>query len=322
MPKNFRQVPHTIRQRLETFSLDDVVVACAKLLRPQDIEKYAHLGLQITDGQIVLPPPAVPDISAGKYSKMNIEGKDVIRRDLPKIQKEFCFYAPDWGDWSNGSHLVCNTRDVYRRDFIPPKEVTLSAVLLEMRNGSFLIKFAIDQVISRRSEDFESELLYNLNILQENVGAADIFPSEATIADYTATVRVDWELLPIGQLGAHDAVMRLLHGRRPITTEQQAIMEERLEIFSRLRPTHFVSGTSGFSRYFGAKYADDFIVFENIRYGNALYVMFENWQELSQRNRIDLLKGNRDGFERIEHKEGWEDRLEAMLERYRQTHRR
>ena len=77
-----------------------------------------------------------------------------------------------------------------------------------------------------------------------------------------------------------------------------------------------------FVRYFGAKYADDFVVFENLRYGNALYVMFERWQELSQRSRIDLLKGDHEGFERIEHREGWEDRLEAMVERYRQTHRR
>src|SRR4029078_4394757 len=32
-----------------------------------------------------------------------------------------------------------------------------------------------------------------------------------------------------------------------------------------LRFTHFISGTSGFVRYFGAKYDDNFIVFENIR---------------------------------------------------------
>jgi hypothetical protein len=129
-------------------------------------------------------------------------------------------------------------------------------------------------------------------------------------------------LLPVGQLGAHEAVARLLRGKRPITAEQRAVMEQRLATFARLQPTHFVSGTSGFIRYFGAKYADDFVVFENVRYGNALYVIFERWQELSQRNRIDLLKGDREGFERIEHRDGWEDRLEAMLQRHRETHRR
>jgi hypothetical protein len=69
-------------------------------------------------------------------------------------------------------------------------------------------------------------------------------------------------------------------------------------------------------------YGDDFVVFENIRYGNAIYVMFEGWESLSRKSRIDLLKGSREGFERIEHRDGWEDRLAAMLEHYRREARR
>jgi hypothetical protein len=274
------------------------------------------------DGQLNVPPPFVPDPRAGRYSLVNVEGKELIRRDLPMIQREFCFYAPNWGDASNGMHLVCNTRDVYRRDFIPPKEVELEISLLEIRDDGFLVKFAVNQVLNRRSADFDSELLCNLNILQENVGAVDVFASEATLADYAATIRVDWELLPVGQLNAPEALNRLLRGKRPVTAAQRAVMEERLIVFGRLRPTHFIAGSSGFIRYFGAKYAGDFVVFENVRYGNALYVMFERWEELSQRSRIDLLKGDREGFERIEHREGWDDRLEAMLERYREKKRR
>jgi hypothetical protein len=99
-------------------------------------------------------------------------------------------------------------------------------------------------------------------------------------------------------------------------------MKERVAVFAQMKPTHFVSGTSGFVRYFGAQYDDDFVVFENLNYGNAIYVMFEGWQELSQRSRIDLLKGDRQGFERIPHTEGWENRLKAMLERHRELKRR
>jgi hypothetical protein len=321
MPKNFNQIPNEVRQRLETFALDDVVVACAKRLRPEDIKRYSHLGLTLENGRLVVPSPFVPNVAAGKYSRINVEGKEIVRRDLPMIKKEVCSYAPNWGDWSNGSHLVCRIRDVYQPDFIPPKEVMLAITLLDEQDGAFVIKFAIDQVINRRSANFESELLYNLNILQENTGSVDVSQSDATLADYAATIRVDWELLPVDELGAHEAVTRLLRGKETVTDQRRGIMEERLKMFARLRPTHFISGTSGFIRYFGAKYADDFVVFENIRYGNAIYVMFERWQELSQRSRIDLLRGDREGFERIEHREGWDERLRAMLERHRQKKR-
>lgn len=321
MPKNFRQVPDAVRHRLETFALDDVVIAVAKELGPVDVEKYRHLGLRIENANLIVPDPFVPDIRTGRYSKINVEGKEVIRKDLPMTTKSSSFYAPNWGDSSNGEHLVTLTRDVYVRDFIPPKEVELVISLLERRGDRFLVKFAVDQVINRHSADFESELLYNLNILQENIGSVDVFPSDASIADYAATIRVEWELLPVGVLDARAAVASLLHGKRPISAESRNVMEQRMGVFARLRPTHFVSGSTGFVRYFGAKYADDFVVFENLRYGNAIYVMFERWQELSQKSRIDLLKGSREGFERIEHKDGWERRLEAMLEHYRDTHR-
>jgi hypothetical protein len=108
-----------------------VIVASAKQLRPQDVERYGHLGLQLENGRLIVPPPFVPDVNAGKYSRTNVEGKDVKRHDLPKVQKEFCFYAPDWGDSAKGWHLVCHTRDVYQQDFIAPKEIELAITLLE-----------------------------------------------------------------------------------------------------------------------------------------------------------------------------------------------
>jgi hypothetical protein len=315
VPKNYRQVPQAILNRLQTFADDAVVVATAKRLRAEDIARYAHLGLRLEDGTVKVPPPTLPNVSAGYYSRANVEGKDVKRKDLPKISKEFCFYAPSWN--SSDTHLVCHTRDVYQIDFIRPKGVSLSITLLGEESGTFLIKFGIEQVIDRNQTNFHDELLYNLNLLQENVGSIDVFASDSTIADFAATIRVEWELLPIGHLPPSEILSRILHGKSAITPDERATMEQRLRVFSKLKPTHIVSGSSGFSRYVGAKFADNFVAFENIRYGNALYVMFDDWLLLSQKSRLDLLNGPREGFERIEHRDGWEDRLEALLERFR-----
>jgi len=295
------------------------VVGCAKHLRPEDVRRYKHLGLTLKDGELLLPSPAVPPPSSGRYSRANVEGKDVVRRDLPMIDKTFSWETPNYGDWSKGSHTSYVTRKVYQRDFIRPKEVELSITLIERRADGFLIKFAVEQVLNRRSPDFAKELIYNLNILQENVGAVDVFPSAATLAQYAQTIRVDWEILPPGTV---DEILRqMLAGKRPIAPDKRELMEKRLKLFARLKPEAYIAGTSGFLRYFGAKFGEDFVVFENLNYGNAIYVMYENWATLSQRSRVDLLKGPRDGFERIEHRKGWEDRLRALLEEYRKRKR-
>ncbi|EQD31258.1 hypothetical protein B1B_18217, partial [mine drainage metagenome] len=158
--------------------------------------------------------------------------------------------------------------------------------------------------------------LYNLNILQENVGAADVYPSAATLAQYIETIRLGWQILPPGTLD--DMIRRMLGGKQgAISQEQEETMRERLAVMDRLKPGKYIAGTSEFLRYFGAMFEDDFVVFENVQYGNALYVMFENWEALSRRSRIDLLKGERDGFKRILHGEGWADKLKALLREHR-----
>lgn len=315
--RNLLKVPQVILDRLSTFDQDDVVVACAKFLRPEDIARYSHLGLALSGGKLVVPSPALPNPNAGKYSRANVEGYEKVRRDLPMVQKTFEAERPNWGDWTNGSHPVFWTRDVYQRQFFPPKEVELSVTLVEEKSGGFVVKFAIDQVINRRTNNFEQELLYNLNLLQENVGAADVFQSATTLAEYASTIRVDWQILPPGKVD--DIVRQMLKGKSRVTPEQEATIKKRIEVMEQLNPEQYIAGTDGFLRYFGAMFGDDFVVFENIRYGNALYIMHESWRELSKRSRVDLLSGPRDSFERILHKDGWESQLKTMVQIYRAT---
>lgn len=314
MKKNLLKVPSQVIGKLNTIELDDIVVACVKRLTREEIPRYGYLGLQIQDGQLTTPPPTVPKPGMGRYSRANVEGKEIVRKDLPMVTRTFSWETPNWGDWSKGSHTHEQTREVYQRDFIPPKEVELSVTLLETRNDAeFIVKFAIEQVLNKQSSDFEADLLYNLNILQENVGAADVFPSGATFADYTKTIQVDWEILPPGNIG--EIVRRMLQGKRAVTEDQKKTMEQRLQVMARYKPQAYIAGTNGFLRYFGAMFKDDLVVFENLNYGNALYVMYEDWKSLSKKSRIDLLKCGRDGFDRIEHRNGWGSELGALLRR-------
>ena len=315
--RNLRKIPEAVRRRLATFAQDDVVAACAKRVRPEDVERYRHLGLIREGDTLTIPPPRVPNPDQGAYSRMNVDGKEIVRRDLPMETRSYSVETSNWGDWSKGSHTMSWSREVYQREFVPPKELELSIEVIEQAGQDYVIKFAIDQVLNPRQERFEEYLLFNLNLLQENVAAADVFRSGATLAEYTRTIRVDWEILPPGTVD--EVVRRMLMGKRPVTPDQQREMRERVEVLAELEPVEYVAGTTGFLRYFGAKFGEDFVVFENVRYGNALYVMFEQWQTLSQRSRIELLRsGVSDEYQRIEHREGWEDILKALVRECRE----
>lgn len=90
-----------------------------------------------------------------------------------------------------------------------------------------------------------------------------------------------------------------------------------MDLLLKLRPQALVTGTSHFARYVGAKFRDDLVVFENIRWGNAIYVMFEDWEDLSKLSRTELIASDH-SFERVVHRDGWERRLRAIVNEYRQ----
>jgi hypothetical protein len=318
MKRNLLRIPATILERVRAFDQDNVIASTVKSVLPEDVDKFSHLGLHTQEGKLFVPEPSPPPATSGRYSNANLFGMVKVRKDLPKTTKEFGFWAPSWG--SGSYHYVSNEREVYQREFFSPKEVALSIELIEERAGAYILKFAVDQVLDRTAPNFELELLYNLNLLQENVGSADVFKSSTSADEFAATVQVNWRILPPGTV---DEVMSaILQGKGKVTAEQQTVMKDRIEVLSKLKPEAYIAGADGFLRYFGAKFGDDFVVFENVRYGNAIYVMYEDWKTLSQKSRIDLLAGDPDAFDRIVHKEGWNRQLQEMVRSYRQKKRR
>ncbi|MGE0367788.1 MAG: hypothetical protein AB7P53_02460 [Candidatus Dadabacteria bacterium] len=316
MPRrNIRRIPPMLIEKISSFEMDDVVVACVKFLRSEDLPRYSHLGLKLENGKLLIPSSKIPDPSAGRYSKANVYGYEKTRRDLPKIWKSYDMEVPNWGDWANGSHTITFLREVYPKDFYPPKEVELSIALIEERAGGFVIGFTIDQVLNRSTKNFEQDLFYNLNLLQENAGAIDVFTSTASLAEYTSNIIVDWQIFPPST--ADEVVKRMLRGKSRISDEQKAIMKSRISVMSTLNPEAYVTGTDGFLRYFGAKFGEDFVAFENIHYGNALYIMYESWEQLSKKSRVELLNGPRDSFDRIEHRDGWIPKFIKIVQKYR-----
>lgn len=313
--QNLRKIPDGILSKLKGLKPDNLVVACVKKISAADISggKYSHLNISLEADKPLFPSMVVPHVEVGKYSRTNVEGKEIVRKDLPMISKDFTWEVPDYGDWSLGSHDITISRDVYIRDFIAPKELALTIELIgeEIRatGNLFVFKFSIDEDLNRTVTGFEESLLFNLNLLQENVGNIDVFASDAKLSDYLTTVYVDWEILPPGE----GAINKIVSGLPPRSPEIREKLIARYKLLSKLNPISYISGTSGFRRYFGAQFTEKLVVFENLEYGNAIYVMFEDWESLSKLSRLELLSSHRQGFERIIHRSGWEEILIKII---------
>lgn len=316
--KNLRKIPQTVVAKLKRYCDEQVMVAVVKRIPLSVIRSggYQHLGIMESDGTATVPDFKVPLAKQGRFSRRNIRGWVTIRKDLPKVSKTYTFEAPNWGDWSNGSHDVDFDRMVYRRDFHPPPELAIRMELLGTEMGAephFIMKFQVADILNQSHPEFRELLFFNLNLLQENVGACDVYKADATLPEFLQTITVEWEILPPGDRQGNLA--RILSGRPPDETSR--IVTERYDTLASLHPVAFIHGRSGFRRYFGAKFGDDLVAFENIEHGNAAYVMFERWETLSQKTRLQLLAGPADGFIRVIHKRGWQGELKAIILKHR-----
>lgn len=313
--KNFRRIPEKIEAKLKTINERELIVSCSKTIPSADIANglYEHMGLVMINGKLDIPAEFIPGATQGKYSKDNAIGYEIVHYDKPKVIKSYTWEVPNWGDSYNGTHDVTIDREVYRRTWCPPKALSMSIELLnyDKADDRYSFVFTINEVLDRKDTYFQDTLFENLNILQENVGFADVYHSTVTLGDYLSTLTVNWEILPPGE--RDDIINKILKRFRTTSPEVRATVQERYDILAGLGPISWINGTSGFRRYFGAQFRDNLVVFENLEYGNAIYIMYDDWKNLSQLSRYDLLKDNRQGFTRIVHSKGWQKQLKSYV---------
>jgi hypothetical protein len=316
--KNFRRIPPQLLRKAERLEAPNVVAACVLKVSAEEIQHgvFAHLNVSLINRNVIIPGPTLPPPNRGKFSRINSEGEEIVHRDRPKVSQGRTFEVPNFGDWSKGSHDVTIYRDVYERSFVPPplKEISAEVIATEGTGSPvWALRFRVDEPLDKAGKDYADRFLFNLNLLQENVGAADVFPADAALADYLRSIyhTVGWELLPPGE--REQTVQAIISKMRNVSQETKEKLVARYDLLVSMNPEAIVHGTGGFDRYFGAKFSDDLVVFENLEYGNAVYVMFENWEALSQLSRTELLAAFQGEFERIVHSKGWEEQLKKMV---------
>jgi hypothetical protein len=318
--RSVRKVPSFIETRLSSIG-NEFCVAVARRISIADIQAglYTHVGLSWKNGQVSVLAASVPQKEYGRFARLNVEGQEIVRRDLPKIDKAITFLNPRLFGIAGNSCTITQIRQVYPRENLPGRLHELDSAILLVGSDSCIVRFKIAKVFSVREANVDRELLFALNLLQEAVGAINVFSGEATTRDYLSTIHVQWEILPAGERETN--IRLILSSFRPRTPEERAELEqraqERYDFFETLNPKHIIRGTGGMNGYMGALVEDDVVVFEHLTPGNGIYVLFADWAEQSQRTKTDLLTHAEVGkdYIRITHTGDWQLRVRNELAR-------
>ena len=311
MSKNYRKIPSGILRKINSFGGNVVEVRSLQKVSISNVSTFQAFGVSAQSLQIGGTWDVLLSASVGKTSKKNVHGWEIVRNDLPKYSKTFCHEIPIYGDGArNGYATVCNDREVYHRDvYSAPMLSILVTVEKLLPDDNFGLSFKVNEQFELSSTSFEEDVLFAINLLQESLGSFEVVEPSSPRVFFSELL--DWQVFPPGSI--EEVLSSLRASGRIGKSVDEATAKQRLELFERFEPISYMRGLGGNDTYVGAKYADDLVVFENLRYGNALYLLYADWETQSKKPRSELLRISGEKIDRVIHIGKWTNLFSEML---------
>ena len=160
--RHFRRIPDYIDLEVSRTRSRHVIVAAIIEVTKAEVErgKLRYFGFDIKEGHVTCKEKITPDHLTGLFARKNLYGIERIRKDLPKVKKTYWWEVPNFGDFSKGYHSRHWDRDVYQREFEPPREWDILVSIIGKTEDRFKFKAEISAHLDKQDPYFKKELFF------------------------------------------------------------------------------------------------------------------------------------------------------------------
>lgn len=240
----------------------------------------------------------------GAISRFNANGKSVPDKTLPK-ETAYRQVSWTWKKWAGKGHTeeTTETREIeyqrYQRIFTPPPSIELKIV--ENLKGE---KLVISPKLTLRDEN-KALVTHCINLFLEIFGKCEVVDEKLDTIITSKSLKLNWNLLPQGQYPWSSIGPQILKAINIRGKGNAAVVEGRLELVNSKKPDLVAVGRAGFQGYvvFGFSSKNNYIL-ESSQSNNATYIFDNNWPNLSQLTKAEILDGNLH-HARVIHRRSW-----------------
>ena len=284
------------------------IVASLPAAEEQAFLKRAGFGIDAVPGDSVLPPPF------GMVATFNSDGRDIIRKDLPKENRYIRTVFWRWKEWAGRDKFTEREdyRDIYQ-DCYPKEHVEAPSAELTLaeRAGQ---KIIISESLEKRLQ-FLDRTTHVINLFLEIFGFCEVTTEDLQKFIPKNIKRANWRLLPPGDYPWHRLKEHIESAVSNSGEDTQRVIWNRQETLQLHNPDEIFVGQGGFNDYLAYVFHKrGVVVLESVRKDNAIYVLGEDWKLLSQLSKGEILNGKRH-IARIVHTKGWKAKLAGILAR-------
>lgn len=279
-----------------------------KLISEVDDRLLERMGFELP---VPIGATALP-AAVGRVTRFNAEGKWHIRRDLPKELRfvgSRSWVRKEWRGRDQTEEVedtIYIHRWAYPRDLHEPPSVELTYV---EHDGHRLV---VSPELTFQPANSEINK-HTINMMLELFRACEIVLHDLARLTPPAELRANWVMLPPGEhpwdrIEAH--IKKVFAGKAPSVAK--AVLQ-RQDVILAHKPSVTWRGLGGFSDYVAYIFDDrGVVVLESVHYGNALYVLGEDWEELSKLTKAQIIR-HQLAEHRIIHTKGWIQHLNEVL---------
>lgn len=220
----------------------------------------------------------------GPVSNFNANGAFKINRNLPQ---ERLHKLVDITDWHGNYHTVEIPYKRYNRTLIQAPNIELTIV---KRNDN-------ERII--RSPKFTKGITPNkvikhvINLFLELFGECETIRTDLIPVFNLPINRLNWNILPPGNYPFEVLKDRISKVTENLTTNRRRFLERRLKIINSHKPNFVAIGESGFKGYIIFGFPNkDFFLLESLYFGNATYILGQDWQEISKMTKAQIINKN------------------------------
>lgn len=245
----------------------------------------------------------------GKTSEFNANGKEIVRKDLPKEKRSFNIYT-SWTDWNGDSHSGFQYRTIkaYPKQYIEAPSENLSVIIINDR-----LHIATQETTV--ADENEKRNLHLMNLMLECFGEFEVFDVKSGHSVGANIRRLQWDVLPVGEYPWHKAKAIVEEKTKNLDNSKRIVIEHRIKTISECKPDFLAVGKGGFAGYFVYGFESKKIfILESIHLNNATYIFDKNWEELSKMTKNQIINSETDiSYTRIIHDRRWKRKIKELV---------
>lgn len=257
-------------------------------------------------GETILPKPI------GKASRYNAYGMRLVHKDQPM---ETAYRTVDWHwtEWHGRDKVDQHGfRDVpyqrYPRTNVPPPSLQLT--IHTNTDGQRVVLTPL----TTNWKSNQKELIHAINLMLDLFGECTFFDEKLDQVITAPIKRLNWKILPTGEHPFKELEKDLKEALNRVKPGNRSFVDHRLERLNSYKPEFTAIGQGGFTGYVIFGYPEQKIyILESILYGNATYVVGEDWEKLSKMTKAEILNESLHK-QRIIHKRNWFYKIKTLFD--------